>query len=157
MVKHRPTMWETLVQSLGQEALLEKEMATLSSILAWNIPWMEEPSRLQSMGSQSRTRLSDFTPLQTMVEVMKIMVTSLKRSQACTATVHAPTLQQASTGPRLHWRFPDTHRQGLWGHCPFSWVLVHKVLLCPPRIYFQFYVSTGSSMVGLMATSSKRT
>ena len=92
-----------------------------------------------------------------MVEVLKIMVTSLKRSHACTATVHAPTLQQASTGPRLHWRFPDTHRQGLWGHCPFSWVLVHKVLLCPPRIYFQFSVSTGSSMVGLMGASSKRT
>ena len=39
MVKHMPTMWETLVQSLGQEALLEKEMASHSSILAWNIPW----------------------------------------------------------------------------------------------------------------------
>ena len=39
------------VQSLGQEDLLEKEMATHSSILAWKIPWMEEPGRLQSMGS----------------------------------------------------------------------------------------------------------
>ena len=45
-------MWETWVQSLGQEDLLEKEMATYSSILAWKIPWMEEPSRLQSMGLQ---------------------------------------------------------------------------------------------------------
>ena len=45
-------MWETWVQSLGQEDLLEKEMATHSSILAWKIPWMEEPSRLQSMGLQ---------------------------------------------------------------------------------------------------------
>ena len=43
MVKHLPTMWETQVQSLGQEDLLEKEMATHSSILAWKIPWMEEP------------------------------------------------------------------------------------------------------------------
>ena len=51
MVKHLPTMWETHVQSLGQEDL-EKEMATHSSILAWRIPWTEEPSRLQSMGSQ---------------------------------------------------------------------------------------------------------
>ena len=51
-VKRLPTMWETRVQSLGQEDLLEKEMATHSSILAWKIPWMEEPSRLQSMGSQ---------------------------------------------------------------------------------------------------------
>ena len=52
MVKHLPTMQETRVQSLGQEDLLEKEMATHSSILAWKIPWMEEPGRLQSMGSQ---------------------------------------------------------------------------------------------------------
>ena len=62
MVKHLPTMWETQVQSMGWEDLLEKEMATHSSILAWKIPWMEEPGRLQSMGSQkSRTRLSDLT------------------------------------------------------------------------------------------------
>ena len=52
MVKRLPTMWETWVQSLGQEDLLEKEMATHSSILAWKIPWTEEPGRLQSMGSQ---------------------------------------------------------------------------------------------------------
>ena len=47
-----PTVWETRVQSLGQEDLLEKEMATHSSILAWKISWMVEPGRLQSMGSQ---------------------------------------------------------------------------------------------------------
>ena len=52
MVKHLPTMWETWVQSLGGEDLLEKEMATHSSILAWKIPWTEEPGRLQSMGLQ---------------------------------------------------------------------------------------------------------
>jgi len=45
-------MRETGVQSLGQEDLLEKEMAPHSSILAWKIPWMEEPGRLQSMGLQ---------------------------------------------------------------------------------------------------------
>ena len=50
MVKHLPTMWETWVQSLGQEDLLEKEMATHSSILVWKIPWTEDPGRLQSMG-----------------------------------------------------------------------------------------------------------
>ena len=61
MVKRLPTMRETWVKSLGQEALLEKEMATHSSILAWKIPWTEEPGRLQSMGSQSWTLLSDFT------------------------------------------------------------------------------------------------
>ena len=52
MVKRLPTMRETRVQSLGQEDLLEKEMATHSSILAWKIPWMEDPVRLQSMGSE---------------------------------------------------------------------------------------------------------
>ena len=51
MVKNLPTMQETWVQSLGQEYLREKEMATYSSILAWKIPWTEEPGRLQSMGS----------------------------------------------------------------------------------------------------------
>ena len=63
-VKHLPTMttvWETGVQSLGWEDILEKEMGTHSSILAWKIPWMVEPGRLQSMGSQSQTRLSNFT------------------------------------------------------------------------------------------------
>ena len=52
MVKRLPTMWETRVRSLGGEDLLEKEMATHSSTLAWKIPWMEEPGRLQSMGSK---------------------------------------------------------------------------------------------------------
>ena len=52
MVKQLPTMQETQVQSLGWEDPLEKEMATHSSILAWKIPWMEYPVRLQSMGSQ---------------------------------------------------------------------------------------------------------
>ena len=47
------------VQSLGWEGPLEQGMATHSSILAWRIPWAEEPGGLQSMGSQSRTRLSD--------------------------------------------------------------------------------------------------
>ena len=45
-VKCLPTMWETRVQSLGQEDLLEKEMATHSSILAWKIPWTGEPGKL---------------------------------------------------------------------------------------------------------------
>ena len=51
-VKHPPAMQETQVRSLGWEDPLEKEMATHSSTLAWKIPWMEEPGRLQSMWSQ---------------------------------------------------------------------------------------------------------
>ena len=52
MVKHLPAMQETQVLPLGQEDPLEKEMATHSSTLAWEIAWTEEPGRLQSMGSQ---------------------------------------------------------------------------------------------------------
>ena len=60
LVKNLPAVRETWVQSLGWEDLLEKEMATHSSILAWEIPWTEEPGGLQSMGSQkSRTQLNN--------------------------------------------------------------------------------------------------
>ena len=51
-LKRLPAVWETWVRSLGREDPLEKEMATHSSILAWRIPWTEEPDGLQSMGSQ---------------------------------------------------------------------------------------------------------
>ena len=52
MVKNLPAMQGTRVPSIGWEDILEKEMATHSNILVWRIPWTEEPSRLQSMGSQ---------------------------------------------------------------------------------------------------------
>ena len=52
LVKNLPAMQETWVRFLGQEDPLEKEMTIHSSILAWEIPWTEEPGRLQSMGSQ---------------------------------------------------------------------------------------------------------
>ena len=51
-VKNPPAVQETWVRSLGWEDPLEKEMAAHSSTLAWKLPWMEEPGRLQSMGSQ---------------------------------------------------------------------------------------------------------
>ena len=60
MVKNPPAMTDMQLPSLGWEDSLEKEMATHSSILTWEIPWTEEPGGLQSMGSQkSQTRLSD--------------------------------------------------------------------------------------------------
>ena len=52
MVKNPPAKQETWVQSVGQENPLEKKMATHSRIPAWEIPWTEEPGRLQSLGSQ---------------------------------------------------------------------------------------------------------
>ena len=60
VVKNPPAVQETWVRSLGWEDPLEKEMATYSSFLTWEIPWTEEPSRLESVGSQkSQTGLSD--------------------------------------------------------------------------------------------------
>ena len=61
MVKHLPTVQETQVQSLGQEDLLEKGMATHCSTLAWKIPWMEEPGRLQSLGLKESDTTERFT------------------------------------------------------------------------------------------------
>ena len=55
-IKNLPAMQETGVRSLDQEDPLEEEMATHSSILAWGIPWTEEPGRMQSMGLQRRTQ-----------------------------------------------------------------------------------------------------
>ena len=55
MVKNPPAVQETQVQSLGQEDPLGKAMATHSSVLAWRIPWTEEPGGLQSKGSESQT------------------------------------------------------------------------------------------------------
>ena len=52
MVKKLPAMWQTWAQFLGWEDTLEKELVTYSNILAWKIPWTEEPCGLQSMGSQ---------------------------------------------------------------------------------------------------------
>ena len=52
MVKNLPAVWETWVRSLGGEAPLEEGMGTHSSVLAWSIPWTEEPGSLQSMGLQ---------------------------------------------------------------------------------------------------------
>ena len=59
MVKNLPEMQETWVWSLGEENPLEKGMTNHSSILAWRIPWTEEPGGLQSMGLQSWIWLSD--------------------------------------------------------------------------------------------------
>ena len=65
-VKSLPAMCQTWVQSGGWEDPLEKEVATHSSILAWKIPWMEDPGRLQSVGShgvtKSQRRLAGYSP-----------------------------------------------------------------------------------------------
>ena len=76
-----------------------------------------------------------------MMEIMKIMVTSFRRSHAGTATLSAPTLQQATSDPHLHQRLLDTHRQ-VWVSLMCShWSFflspgVHKVLLLPSQSLF---------------------
>ena len=103
-----------------------------------------------------------FTWGQTMVKVTKIMTTSFKRSHAGTATLSAPTLQQATANPRLRWRLLDTHGQVWvslsWGHSSFLLGPgAHKVLFVPSKSQFpQSCVSSGGPMVGLMTTSFKR-
>ena len=62
-VKNLPAMQETWVPSLGWEDLLEKEMATHSCLLAWEIPWTEEPGGLWSMGSQELAMTERLNPL----------------------------------------------------------------------------------------------
>ena len=95
-----------------------------------------------------------------MVQMMKMMVTSFQRSRARTATLRAPTLQQAAADPHLpgdSWTLPGESGPVSCGvPAPFSWVLVHKVCLCPPESVSQSWVSSHGSMVGLMATSFQR-
>ena len=70
-VRRLPAMRETRVRCLGWEDALEKEMTTHSSILAWEIPWTEEPGGLLSMGSQkSWTQLSDSTTTQILLKIV---------------------------------------------------------------------------------------
>ena len=93
---------------------------------------------------------------------MKIVVNSFNRSPASTAALSAPTLQQATPDPCLHWRLLNTHRQVwvslLWGHCSFLLgPRAHKVLFVPSKSLFpQSSVSSDGSVVGLTVTSSKR-
>ena len=127
-------------------------MATHSSTLSWKIPWTEEPCRLQSIGSQRDGQDWATSLLHTMVEVVKIMSTSFKRSRAGTATLSAPS---PAAGHR--WPTPPPGKS-FRGHCSFLLGPgAHKVSFVPSKGLFpQACVSSGSSMVGLMATSSKR-
>ena len=80
MVQCLPTMRETQIQSLGQEDLLEKDMATHSSTLAWKIPWTKQPSRLQSMGSK-RVRHNWVSSLHSLLKAINTWQLALERVQ----------------------------------------------------------------------------
>ena len=116
MVKHLPTMQETRVRSLGGEDPLEKEMATHFSILAWRIPWTEEPARLQSMGSQrvrhdwatSLTHSQDDIYLHFLYWHFAIKARQCTRVHVCVHTLWVQQLPQGQRSrggfkQRLHW------------------------------------------------------
>ena len=135
-------MEETWVQYPGWEDALEKEMASHSSTLAWKIPWMEELSRysLQGLKESSTTERLHFH-FQTMVEVMKIMVTSLKRSHTCTATLTAPNpaachhrLLPPLEIPGHSWASLGQSLLGSLLLSPGSWCT--RFYLCPLRVCF---------------------
>ena len=86
-------MQETRVQSLAQEDLLEKEMATHSSILAWKIPWVEEPGRLQSMGSGLENSMNCIAHRVTKSQTRQATFTSFcfKASQVVLVVKNPPT------------------------------------------------------------------
>ena len=117
MLKRLPAMWETWVRSLGQEDPLEKEMATHSSIVAWRIPWTEEPGRLQSMGSQ-RVRhdwvtspsfflsrfIIAFLPrnrhlLISWLQSPSAVILELKKIKSVTVSIVSPSICQEVMGP----------------------------------------------------------
>ena len=97
MVKCLPAMRETRVQSLGREDALEKGMATHSSILAWRIPWTEEPDELLFMGSQ-RVRHNTFTSLSCLV--LEAACGPLPSLKALTPSPHNPFEKQGQVYSR---------------------------------------------------------
>ena len=141
MEKNPPAKQEMRVQSLGRENPLEKEMATHSSILTWEILWTERPGGLYSPWGHKESDTTKRLHFQTMVEVMKIMAASFERSHHVLLHSVPPALQQATTDPRLRWRLLDTHRQVrvslLRGHRSFLLGPgAHKVLFVPSKSLF---------------------
>ena len=114
MVKNLPAMWETWVRSLDQQDPLEKGMATYSSVLAWRIPWTEEPGGLQSMGSQrvghdwATNTHTQLINTHTHTSVWVFQISSLIKQKECNttfgtvlnATNAAATLVKYNTGCR---------------------------------------------------------
>ena len=109
LVKSLPVMWKTLVWSLGQEDHLEKEMATHYNILAWKIPWMEEPGGLSSIGSQ---------------RVGHDWATSPHLFLTFNQSVTLCLILNVASGPA--YRF--LRMQVIWSGIPISWRIFHSWL-----------------------------
>ena len=147
-LKCLPAIWETWVRSLGREDPLQKEMATHSSILAWRIPWMEEPGGLQSTRSQRvghdwATSLSGGTsgkglPMQ---EIQGMRVPSLdwedplKKAMA----THSSILTRIIPWIEKHWSYsPRGHQESdttQYAHCHFFSCLIPSLSMASTPIY----------------------
>ena len=114
MVKSVPAMQETWVQSLGWEDPLEEEMAIHSSILVWKIPWMEEPGRLQSMGSQ---RVGHNWVINTLFIISQLVknLPAMQETWVQSLSQQVPLEKDMSTHSSfLAWEIPWTEKPG--GH-----------------------------------------
>ena len=108
-------MKETWVQSLGWEDPLENGMATHSSILAWRIPWTEEPGKLQFTGSQKvRCDWATFTHTQLPYNVVLVSAIQWSESAAC---IHIPPPSWTSLPPNPHATPLGHHRAPSWAPC----------------------------------------
>ena len=132
-------MQETWVPSLGGEDPLEEEMAIHSNTLAWRIPWTEEPGGLQSIGLQSRIRLSDWTPTYVGLQSWRAGVNSPwhLRRQSCYQVNWSPQIRRVVLWPpaftvSLRWDSP--FRQQMCA-CLASTGHVH--LLFPPPVFLR--------------------
>ena len=105
----------------GQCLFLEREMATPSSTLAWKNPWIKEPSRLQSMGSQSRTRLSDFT----LFHLKSVLI-------GLTSAMPVVKYGQGKGCPRLRWSGSQKESDG-------HTTDIELVSLCGMYVFFKYW------------------
>ena len=121
-------MQETQVRSLGREDPLEKEMAAHSSTLAWKIPWVEEPDKLQSMGSQ-RSRLSDLT-----LFYFRWGKASMNTPTTLDAHQHGWGAKVSTRGPKAMSQSSSSHHRkyrGTWREKKVGskvWVQLRKIL-----------------------------
>ena len=113
MVKNLPTIWETWIQSLGQEDPLEKGMATNSSILAWRIPWTEGPGGPQSIGSQrAGLSWSDLAhkkagSLLTLMDVKLFCSVQFSSVQSLSRVRLCNTMNRSTPGLPVHHQLPE--------------------------------------------------
>ena len=121
-LKYLPAKRETWVRSLGREDPLEKEMATHSSTLAWKIPWMDQPGRLQSMGSQrvghdsatSLILLQDFWGTSLVAQMVK-RLPAMRETWVQSLGQEDPLKKEMAThSSTLAWKIPWME-EPLWG------------------------------------------